>query len=458
VKRLIPLLLWALPLFGQYVATTYTPTAVVASTYITSSIVRSGTLAVTATSGNFSSTGPGPNAGDLKVILAWNRSSTTIPTLPGTYTNIASGTVGSTAWRLGCNDSSSSGDIGSGTWTNATQLEGISWAGTAVGTTGNCNTTGIGAKNSNTGTSSGVATWTALTLNASNGSSWVAGFMGTTISAQRMGSCVAGGTQDLISTTQYSSGGDTNGPMTLNAMPSSTCSLGFGNSGTWVTVFLEILASSAGSTSGKIFQLVDMCNGIGTSPVSCTLASTPSAGDTLAISALCGGAAGTSPTIKDNNSNSATITPNSPSSAQAAGSGGVYGAYLLSVSGSPSATWKFTATGCGSGDAHIWVFHLRATAGTPTFDTTVDAVGSGTSASSTTTPTKAPANANSFVWSAVSTSNFVNSLTTPWLAGIVDTNGDMAGFIQFTGSSQTSGFGFTGSSTYDSKMDAIYLN
>ena len=122
------------------------------------------------------------NTGDLKIVIASVSTVTTAPSLPAGWTSIltvstASGGVTGSA-RVGCNISSSSSDTGTGTWTNATRVTGVSYSGTVGATTANCNTTGIGGTASNSAKTSTSENYPTITMTNGTGTSWVAGLAG----------------------------------------------------------------------------------------------------------------------------------------------------------------------------------------------------------------------------------------------------------------------------------------
>lgn len=120
------------------------------------------------------------NTGDLIVCQGYRGASTTAPGTPGSNTSVltrattASGTTA--AERIWCRKASSGSDTGSGSSTNSTAVACVAYSGTNVGTTANCNTTGIGGTASNAGKTSVIVDYPALTMTSTDGSSYVAGF------------------------------------------------------------------------------------------------------------------------------------------------------------------------------------------------------------------------------------------------------------------------------------------
>jgi hypothetical protein len=188
-------------------------------------IGEDGTCSVTsATSCTFSATA----TNDLKIVIAYG-SSTTTPTVPGTMTAVFSSTAAPHHFVVACNRSSSSGDTGSGTFTNAVAITGVSYSGAATGTTANCNTTGVGA-NAIDGASSSTFRYDALTLNHTDGTSWVAGG-GTASSAPGAPSGMTSRVSNSIASMS-----DTNG--VVSSWSQQTVTVG---AAAWASYTLEIL-------------------------------------------------------------------------------------------------------------------------------------------------------------------------------------------------------------------------
>lgn len=119
---------------------------------------------------------PSHQAGDLLLIFAYRTGSTTAPTVPtgSGYASVNSGTGGggsNNSYAIGWKIATSSSDV-SGTWTNATFLQCQVFRGQHA-------TAPIGASSITTGQSSGTTiTLPALTLQRTDGTSFVAGFYG----------------------------------------------------------------------------------------------------------------------------------------------------------------------------------------------------------------------------------------------------------------------------------------
>ena len=112
----------------------------------------------------------------------------------------------------GCAVASSTADKSSGTWTGAAGVSCYAYSGTAVGTSANCNTTGIGAKAHLNAKGSTTVTYPALTFNKPDGTSWLSAMSVANSSAPI---CPTGTTQ--VATVSTSVMCDTNGTVTTIA-------------------------------------------------------------------------------------------------------------------------------------------------------------------------------------------------------------------------------------------------
>jgi len=135
-------------------------------------------------SGTTSATLPAHKAGDLLVVVAVNPTSTTIPSLPAGWTSIQSGSRVSVAVRVGFRIATSDSET-TGTWTNASSVIAAVYRNAAIGAsaiTNNASTT---------------INWPALTLQVTDGSSWVSGGA-VVIDAQAYSSVVPSGRMDRL--------------------------------------------------------------------------------------------------------------------------------------------------------------------------------------------------------------------------------------------------------------------
>lgn len=144
------------------------------------------------------------NTGDLKVIWAVDIGSATIPSLPASFTNFSSATIGSGAtqvsFRVYCAKAANAADTGTGTATNATLIASVAYTGTNVGTTGNCNTTGLGANGNASSASTSTLTCKGVALQRTNSTSWVA-CLAATSNSTGTPTCVPTGMNQAVGAT-----------------------------------------------------------------------------------------------------------------------------------------------------------------------------------------------------------------------------------------------------------------
>lgn len=206
-------------------------------------VAHDGNCAATATSCTFSATA----TGDMKIVFAYVNNSVTIPSLPAGWTTIDSGATAATgvtaAFRIGCNVSSSSGDTGTGTWTGATMVSAISYSGTSVLTTGNCNFTGVGATAKNNAKTSTTLNYPAIgSPHQATGTSWFAGFAGASAGAActptGMTSVASNGAGPAVAVADTNAG--------AASWSSTNCTV---TSGTWMSSVLEIAQASCKNTA-----------------------------------------------------------------------------------------------------------------------------------------------------------------------------------------------------------------
>lgn len=318
-------------------------------------IARDGNCTAATTSCTFSATA----TGDLKIIFASRSNSTSPPSLPGggAWTTISSGATSSGgvphSYRIGCNVSSSSGDTGSGTWTNASDVVGLSYSGTAVGTTANCNITGVGATSFNNAKASTTINYAALTMQDTSGGSWVAGFAGTNLAD-------SGAPSGMTNVTTAGSGpaasaSDTNA--TATAWPSTNVTQA---SGTWMTAVLEILVQQG-------FTLIQNPTATGCSGTTCavTLTQTLTAGNLL----VAVGEFAQNNVLMTSIDKGGTLV----SCTSCAGGDIINGShpkgYILSISCAGSCTSPATVTLSATTTSNIAIYELRPNAGvTASFD------------------------------------------------------------------------------------------
>jgi hypothetical protein len=158
------------------------------------------------------------NIGDLVVVVAFGNAGTI--TLPGGWTQIATNTAGTLTFLAACEESTGSTAIG--TWTNAGEIVAVSYAGTAVGNSSNCNTTGVGGINeADSASGSTSISCQGITMSNSSGSSWVACLEGLLVNEA---GCTPAGMTAFASSVNRVIGNDTNGGVT--SWSTTACSVG----------------------------------------------------------------------------------------------------------------------------------------------------------------------------------------------------------------------------------------
>jgi hypothetical protein len=175
----------------------------------------------------------GWQAGDLAIVLAYRDGSTTAPSLPSGWTNIISGGANTNSQRVGYRVLQA-GDTGTGTWTNATSVVCLVYRGQHA-------TTPIGAS-AQTGASSTTVTYPALTLEVTDGTSWVVGLAGhrsidTALETPPTGMV---NRANVVDSTDEASGHDTNGGVT--SWSATSVSVG-GTSSGWRAATVEVRAA-----------------------------------------------------------------------------------------------------------------------------------------------------------------------------------------------------------------------
>lgn len=192
-------------------------------------VARTGFCSSTSTSCTLSGTA----TNDLKIVWAYRTNSATPPSLAGGWTNISSGVaIGGTSYRVACIKSTGAADTSTGTWTSASGVVSASYSGTAVGTSANCNTTGLGATSAISAAANTTISFPALTLSKTDGTSWVGGFEGT---FDNNNNCTPAGFTKYTSFTK-AAGFDTAGG--VSSWSAHTCTI---TSGTWAAIDFEIL-------------------------------------------------------------------------------------------------------------------------------------------------------------------------------------------------------------------------
>lgn len=207
-------------------------------TYLVGATGSSLTLVGTATASATTVTPPTHQAGDIIIIFAFRRGSTTPPSLPAGWTSVLAKSGSTVSGRLGYLIATGTNDS-SGTWTNATELT--------------CHiyrppsgfTAGIGASASNSATINTV-NYPGLTLVHSSGTSWVAGFIGTDSPTQTIATAPTGMTNEssLVGSNAAIAGHDTEGGVT--SWPSTNVTTtGTAGDSVSATVEIAVFASTA---------------------------------------------------------------------------------------------------------------------------------------------------------------------------------------------------------------------
>lgn len=195
----------------------------------------------------------GTATGDL-IVVFHHRASTTAPGTDGNtavqnFATSSGGTVGSI--RVTCRKASSGSDTASGTSSSSDFTAAISFAGTNVGTTANCGTTGIGGTGCGTTSNcwaktSTTVTYRTLTMSNGDGSSWIVGFMNGSASSV----CDA-----TVLTARSSAGSgralDSHGGVSSYA--GETCTV---SSETWMSWTGEILQALCSNTTYGSFSCI----------------------------------------------------------------------------------------------------------------------------------------------------------------------------------------------------------
>lgn len=254
MKRLI--LIFALCGLAHATAFNITAARVNGTAAVGTAISRNGSCSAAATSCTFSGTA----TNSLKIVFAFHSAAATIPTLPAGWTSIASGVSGTTGgYQVACNASSSAGDTGTGTWTNATGVAGLSYAGIrSIITTANCNNMVVGVTSASNATSS-TASFAAVAPVYTNNTSWMVGFLGNTASSV----CNPAG-MSRVTATGTVMADDTNA--TVSTWATTTCAV---TSGTWMSFVAEIMDSNpstcnmVGACDGWVLEL-DTSNSVAT--------------------------------------------------------------------------------------------------------------------------------------------------------------------------------------------------
>jgi hypothetical protein len=380
-------------------------------------------------SGTTSCTFSGTATNSLKIVWAFRNASATAPSLPSGWTTITSFATGSSgSIRIGCNVSSSGSDTGSGTWTNATNIGGISFSGTAVGTTGNCNTTGVNANGQDgkaecatvgncSATTSTTASFRGITTSSGSGTSWVAAGLGGSAASV----CTPTG-MTAQSTTSDVRVMDSNG--TVTGWNTTTCTV---SSETWMTYVVEVLAASpaCSSCAPTLIQrtLHGMQNNSNDTTWKMNIFDPVSAGNCILIAGQWGSSTVTAIVTDDKNNTYKSVTAQDGTNGQSVGV--FYACNVAANTQFVTVTMSAAVTGI---QFDGFIYSNLATANVVDVSQTATAIASGTCAPSSMTTTVN----NDLIFQVCATDNFTAS-TTPltWTAGtsmsLADAN-DLDGF------------------------------
>jgi hypothetical protein len=174
--------------------------------------------------------------GDLIIVFAYNGSAAASPSLASGFTSLDSGVATSQGMIIGWK-ASSGGDTSSGTWTSATQVVCHVYAGAAIGAE---------AKNNGSGT---ILNYPAVTMQVTDGTSWIAGFGGARTATAGMN----GSTTILTNRTSQTTanGLDSGSGQTSYAGENLT----FTTTSRWFGVTVEITATGgAAIPTGRFFR------------------------------------------------------------------------------------------------------------------------------------------------------------------------------------------------------------
>lgn len=195
--------------------------------------------------GTNTATLPSFAANDIAIVYAFRDGSTTNPAVPGTFTSITNTTDGTTCsismgWRR-----LQSGDTTIGTWTNASRCSVVLYRGMKP------SGTPVGAFAAGASSTSNTLDYPALTLTATNGTSWVLRAAGHRSTDQNLETPPSGYTNRAaasgVDATAETAVHDTNGPVSSVSADNVTLT---GTSSGRIPVSLELISKIIGGTLG----------------------------------------------------------------------------------------------------------------------------------------------------------------------------------------------------------------
>jgi len=186
-------------------------------------------------------------------------------------------------------------------------------------------------------------------------------------------------------------------------------------------------------------------NSNASSSVVLTLPNNPTNGNLVVVGVTPGTA---TLTVSDGNSNSYTLTPHSV--CNQGGSAGISAiAYFQNVS---NGSKTITATSTGSSSVQAWAAEFSGAATSGVLETDICATAANNGGSSVlTTPSITTANNGDLLWGAVSVTNTVDSVRSPWtLVSAIESGNASEYYIQPSAGAQTVGYNLSGDQAYAS--------
>jgi hypothetical protein len=207
-----------------------------------------------AATGVTSATLPTHQAGDLLVAFAFRDGSTTAPTIPAGWTAVTTGAGANAVASVAATLVATGSGTSSGTWTNATSVVFHVYRGVA----------GVGSFSAAGGTGTTV-TYNGLTLQRTNGLSWVVGFAGHASTNTSLQTAPSGmvNRANVLDATDHTVGHDTNGGVTGRSQ--FNVSVG-GTSAGWRTFVMEL--RGVDSTPPTVATFTPANGATGLSPLS----------------------------------------------------------------------------------------------------------------------------------------------------------------------------------------------
>lgn len=187
-------------------------------------------------------------AGDLILVFAYRDGNTTAPSLASGFTNIQASGSNTNSARMGWKIAASGSET-VGTWTNATSVIAVVYRGAD----------GIGGS-AITGGASTTISYPALTMQVTDGSSWVVGAAGHRSTNVAIETAPSGMTNvtSVSDATDEAAWHDTNAGVT--SWSAASASVG-GTSSGWRSITVELIAATAPTLSAQTVDLVSSTSG-----------------------------------------------------------------------------------------------------------------------------------------------------------------------------------------------------